>query len=67
MASDISSAIRLLRKDGYTVVMGNGGHWQVRSRTGRLLATLSATTRNHRTLANLRANLRRAERAEGGQ
>jgi predicted RNA binding protein YcfA (HicA-like mRNA interferase family) len=64
MASEISNAIRALRRDGYSVTMGKGGHWQVRSRAGRLLAVLSATTASRRTVANLRSNLRQAERRE---
>jgi len=64
MASEISNAIRALRKDGYTVTMGKGGHWHVRGRAGQLLAVLSATTANRRTVANLRSNLRQAERRE---
>lgn len=57
MASDLSNAIRRLRREGYDITLGRGGHWQVR-RDGRLVTVLSASTRNRRLLDNVHTQTR---------
>jgi hypothetical protein len=60
--SDLTAFLRQLRRRGYSVRLARSGHWHVRDRRGRLVAIASGTTSDRRSLANLRANLRRAGR-----
>ena len=61
MASEISQAVRRLRKQGYDVTMNGSGHWSI-SRDGQLLTVIPATSKNRRVTVNLKTRLRQHER-----
>jgi predicted RNA binding protein YcfA (HicA-like mRNA interferase family) len=58
---DVDKVVRQLRRQGYTVTRGRrSGHWQVRDKDGRLVAVTSGTPSDPRSLANFRAQMKRA-------
>jgi hypothetical protein len=58
--NDYAAYLRKLRRGGYTVQLAGSGHYQIRDLRGRLVAVTSATPSDHRTLLNLKSQVRRA-------
>jgi len=59
---DLDATLRDLRGRGYKVARGRrSSHWQVRDKSGRLLAVVSSTPGDRNALRNLKGQLRRAE------
>lgn len=58
--TDLAAFLRDLRRRGYTVTKARrSSHWHIRDRHGRLVAVTGSTPSDRRSLANLRASLRR--------
>jgi hypothetical protein len=58
---DIDATVRRLRRQGYTVTRSKGAsHWKV-TKGGRLLASISGTTGDRKSLRNIPGQIRRAE------
>lgn len=59
--SDVAAFIRQLRRAGYGVVMGGGGHWKVWD-GDRLVTTVPNSPTCHRWRLNSRSDIRRWEK-----
>jgi len=60
--NDLAAYLRQLRRAGYAVRLARSGHWKIRDPQGRLVAVTAATPSGPRTLAGLRADMRRSRR-----
>lgn len=60
---EMRSLIRLAIKRGYNVELRNGGHYKFTAPTGRFFFT-SATPSDKRALANILADMKRAEKQD---
>lgn len=61
---DVDALVRRLRGQGYTVDRSKGsGHYKVR-KGGRLLAVVSSTPGDRKSLRNIPGQIRRAETAK---
>lgn len=61
MASDVSTIVRRLRRQGYQVSLNKTGHWRVTA-NGVLVTTIPGTTRDKRLIANVNAQVARFQR-----
>lgn len=58
--SDRKRLIRDLRRQGFTVVLANSGHWKVYDRAGAYVTTMAQTSVSWRGARNEIARLERA-------
>lgn len=59
LQKDFNKIIRQIRKNGYIVEVAGSSHYVVRSKEGRLLASLPMSASEQRGLKNAMAELRR--------
>jgi hypothetical protein len=58
---DVDETVRRLRRQGYTVTRSKGtSHWKA-TKGGRLLASISSTSGDRKSLRNIPGQIRRAE------
>jgi predicted RNA binding protein YcfA (HicA-like mRNA interferase family) len=56
---DLRPLVKQLKKNGYTVAQTRGNHYGVYAPDGKLLQVIAGTTSDHRSMKNLKADLRR--------
>ena len=61
MASELAEFFRQLETAGYVIRTGGSGHWKIYNPRGAYVATAPRTSKSRRTMANLKATIRRAE------
>ncbi|WP_413102261.1 hypothetical protein [Streptomyces sp. Inha503] len=56
---DADQLIRRIKKQGFTVRLGGRDHWRITSPSGETITAPKTPSSGNRSLANMRANLKR--------